>query len=46
MFWSVEIVNKIVINLKNKIAKIGKLIFHKFQNVAQQFGPKNGDGSF
>ena len=24
--------------------KIGKLIFHSFQNIAQQFEPKNGDG--
>ena len=23
-----------------KIAKIGKLIFHSFQNIAQHFGPK------
>ena len=32
--------------LMSKTKKIGKLIFHSFQNIAQQFRPKNGDGSF
>ena len=34
---------------EKKSQKIGKLIFHSFQNIAQQFGPKNGnngDGSY
>ena len=29
-----------------KITKIVKLFFHSFQNIVQQFGPKNGDGCF
>ena len=33
-------------NSKTKIAKVDKWFFHSLQNIAQQFGPKNGDGSF
>ena len=33
-------------NNHKKKGKIGKSIFYSFQNIAQQFGPKNGDRSF
>ena len=31
---------KMTISHKIKIAKIGKLMFHSFQNIAELFGPK------
>ena len=38
--------NKINYNSKIKIAKIGKLFFYSFQNIAQKFGQKNGNVFF
>ena len=38
-FWT-------TISQKLKIAKVGILIFHTFQNIAQLFGPKKNIGSF
>ena len=37
-----QIVNKIINNSKNTIHNF----FHQFQNIAQQFGPENRNGSF
>ena len=45
--WSVKTLGnceqKSIITQKIKIAK---LIFQSFQNIAQQYGQKNGNGSF
>ena len=37
---------KSTISQKLKVAKIAKLIYHSFPNMAQLFGPKNENGSF
>ena len=50
IFRSVKITwrlwTKLLITQKIKITKTGKLIFHSFHNITQQFGPENWDGSF
>ena len=48
-FWDMYdllLINKSLISQKMKITKIENLNFHSFQNIAQQFGQRNENGSF